>query len=187
MHSRCSNGIWATLTPSISCEGSAGPMDMMWRVGPLQNTLLRSHAWNGDSFLHHPLSWPLPPSGLHALFSIMRTGYVFLYMFSQLLIILTIYPDRHLSWHIPHCTLRVNWSLPQILLNYVLKPTEHELFYKKYASKEYLKVHQQTTTAWLVTHDPVVVCMGSQMGSWVVDWGYSSHTCWGASNVTDPD
>ena len=43
-----------------------------------------------------------------------------------------------------------------IMLNYMLKPTKHRSFYKKYTSKKYLKFHPLTTSALLATHDPTL-------------------------------
>ena len=40
------------------------------------------------------------------------------------------------------------------MLNYVLKPTKHESFYKKYAGKKYLKVRPLTTSILLAAHNP---------------------------------
>ena len=43
-----------------------------------------------------------------------------------------------------------------IMLNYVLKPTKHGSFYKKYTSKKYLKFCPLTTSALLATHNPTL-------------------------------
>ena len=51
------------------------------------------------------------------------------------------------------------------MLNYVLKPTKHGSFYKKYAGKKYLKFHPLTTSALLATHDPTLYS-----SVWVCKW-----------------
>ena len=43
-----------------------------------------------------------------------------------------------------------------IMLNYLLKPTEHKSFHEKYTGKKYLKVHKLANyPCLLVTHDPI--------------------------------
>ena len=141
-------------TTPISCKGLARPTSTTSGLGLLPSTLLRIHAWSGDCFLHHLLSWLVLPSGLHASFSIMQPGYIFPQAFSCFdysSIYFTVQMPNLLHYSsYPEC-----WLIPTTNINiyYVLKPIKHELFYKKYAGKKYFKVCQFfISTELLIKH-----------------------------------
>ena len=110
----------------------------MSRLGPFPSIYSKFRAWSGDSFLHLLLSWWLPPSGSCALFSVMRPGYVYFQApITQLII-------RQMPNLVHYSSYAESQLVPtaNAMLNYVLKPTKHESFHGKYASKKYLQVCQ---------------------------------------------
>ena len=127
---------------------------MTLRLGPFLSIYSKFRAWSGDSFLHLLLSWQLPPSGSRALFSVMRPGYVnFQVPVTQLIIRQTPNLVHYSSYAESQLVPTAN-----TMLNYVLKPTKHESFHRKYAGKKYLQVCQ-----FLLLRSQLMTLSGSRL------------------------